>query len=49
MRGGHLGDIELASVAGKQRLVPHDHTLIGAARAVKTCFGDERVEETVSH
>jgi len=40
MRGGTLGDIDLCEVAGKQRLVPLDHPLIQAARAVRTCFGD---------
>ncbi len=40
MRGGQLGDIDLASVAGRQRLVPSDDLLIEAARAVKTCMGD---------
>jgi 6-phosphofructokinase 1 len=40
MRGGQLGDTDLIRVAGKQRLVPLDDPLIGAARAVRTCFGD---------
>ncbi len=41
MRNGRLGDIELRRAAGKQRLVPLDDPLIAAARAVRTCFGDE--------
>ena len=40
MRGGELGDVEITAAAGKQRLVPHDHPLIAAARSVYTCFGD---------
>ncbi len=40
VRGGQLGDTDLRKVAGKQRLVPPDDSLIAAARAVKTCFGD---------
>jgi 6-phosphofructokinase 1 len=40
MQGGHLGDVEITAAAGKQRLVPHDHPLIAAARSVYTCFGD---------
>lgn len=40
MRGGELGDVEITSAAGKQRLVPKDHPLIAAARSVYTCFGD---------
>ena len=40
MRGGELGDVEITSAAGKQRLVPGDHPLIAAARSVYTCFGD---------
>jgi 6-phosphofructokinase 1 len=38
---GTIADIDLTSVAGKQRLVPRDHPLIRAARDVRTCFGDE--------
>ncbi len=33
-------DVDLLHSAGKQRLVPPDHTLIVAARAIGTCFGD---------
>ena len=40
MRSGALDDIDLRTVAGKQRLVPPDHPLIAAARAVRTSFGD---------
>lgn len=39
---GRITDVELTSVAGKQRLVPADHPLIQAARDVGTCFGDSR-------
>jgi 6-phosphofructokinase 1 len=38
---GAITDIDLTSIAGKQRLVPRDHPLIHAARDVRTCFGDE--------
>ncbi len=40
MQNGRLGDVEIKSVAGKQRLVPLDDPLIAAARSVRTCFGD---------
>ena len=40
VRGGQLSNIDLRTVAGKQRLVSLDDPLIGAARAVRTCFGD---------
>jgi 6-phosphofructokinase 1 len=40
MCGGELGDVDLRSVAEKQRLVPPDHPLISAARGVRTNFGD---------
>jgi hypothetical protein len=40
MQGGNLGDVEITMAAGKQRLVPHDHPLIAAAKSVYTCFGD---------
>ncbi|MEL7472269.1 MAG: ATP-dependent 6-phosphofructokinase [Planctomycetota bacterium] len=36
-----LTDIDLNEAANKQRLVPVDHEIIEAARAVYTCFGDE--------
>lgn len=35
-----LSDVDLLFAAHKQRLVPADHPLIAAARAVRTCFGD---------
>ena len=35
-----LSDVDLLFAANKQRLVPLDHPLIAAARAVRTCFGD---------
>lgn len=41
MNGRTLGDVDIQSAAGKQRLVPLDHPLVEAARAVYTCFGDE--------
>ncbi len=39
-RHGGLDDVDLKSVAGRQRIVPLDDPLIAAARGVKTCFGD---------
>lgn len=36
----HFGDVDLLHSAGKQRLVPQDHPLIIAARAIGTSFGD---------
>lgn len=35
-----FSDIDLLAAAGKQRLVPIDHPLIAAARAIGTNFGD---------
>ena len=35
-----FSDIDLFETAGKQRLVPIDHPLIAAARAIGTSFGD---------
>ncbi len=40
MQEGRLTDVEITSAANKQRLVPPDHPLIAAARAVYTSFGD---------
>lgn len=40
VQGNRLTDIDLEEPAGKQRLVPLDDHLIGAARAVGTNFGD---------
>ena len=39
-RGGRLDQVDIESVAGKQRRVPLDHPLLAAARAVGTCMGD---------
>jgi len=41
MTGLKLSDVPLSEPAGKQRLVPIDHPLLAAARAVYTSFGDE--------
>lgn len=38
--GGRITEIPIADVANKQRLVPLDHPLVAAARAVGTSFGD---------
>ena len=35
-----FSDVDLFETVGKQRLVPHDHPLIAAARAIGTSFGD---------
>ena len=40
MQKGSLTHIALTDAEGKQRLVPKDYPLIGAARNVGTCFGD---------
>ncbi|MDD5304564.1 MAG: ATP-dependent 6-phosphofructokinase [Elusimicrobia bacterium] len=40
LRGNDLVSVPLKQVAGKLSLVPTDHPLIAAARAVGTCFGD---------
>lgn len=40
MQRGSISDIDLASVANKQRLVPLDHPLILAGRDMGLCFGD---------
>jgi len=39
MRQGELADIDLREAAHRQRLVPADHELILAAKALKTCMG----------
>lgn len=39
-QGGRLSSAALADVANRQRLVPPDHGLVAAARALGTCFGD---------
>ena len=41
--GGMLTDVDIRTAANKQRTVPIDDPLITAARAVRTCFGDEPV------
>jgi len=40
MQKGQLTSVPIDEVANRQRLVPLDHPLIDAARAVGTCFGD---------
>ncbi len=40
MQDGRLRSVPITAVAEKQRLVPPDHPLITAARAIGTCFGD---------
>ncbi|MEM7227305.1 MAG: 6-phosphofructokinase, partial [Planctomycetota bacterium] len=40
MRNGELSHIGIQDVANKQRLVPVDHEVVEACRAVKTSFGD---------
>lgn len=37
---GQMKHVPIAEVANRQRLVPPDHDLVRAARAVGTCFGD---------
>jgi ATP-dependent phosphofructokinase / diphosphate-dependent phosphofructokinase len=39
LQRGAITDVELTSVAGRQRLVPPDHPLITVARDIGTCFG----------
>lgn len=41
MRNGQLGDEDLMIAASGQNLIPLDHPLIAAARAVRTNFGDD--------
>ena len=41
MQEAKLSDIDLTAAEDKQRLVPLEHAMIEAARAVYTCFGDE--------
>ncbi|HQE30377.1 MAG TPA: 6-phosphofructokinase, partial [Phycisphaerae bacterium] len=41
MQNSQLTSVPIESVAGKQRLVPADHPLIAAARAVGTSFGEK--------
>ena len=40
LRGGDLISVPLKQVAGKLSLVPTDHAMIAAARAIGTSFGD---------
>lgn len=40
LQDGQLCDVDIKSIAGKQRLVPMDEPLLTTARAVRTCFGD---------
>ena len=40
MQDAAITDVPIQSVAGQQRLVPPDHPLLNAARAVGTSFGD---------
>lgn len=40
VQNGGLTDVDLQEPAGRQRLVPVDHPLVSAARAVGTSFGD---------
>jgi 6-phosphofructokinase len=40
LKDGRITHTDIASVAGKQRLVPATHPLLQAARAVGTCMGD---------
>ena len=39
-KGYDLTEVPLEDVAGKTKMVPPDHPLIGQARSVDTCFGD---------
>jgi len=39
-QNGHLAEVPIQSVAGKQRKVAADDPLVRTARAVGTCFGD---------
>lgn len=48
-QGNVFGDVDLLHSAGKQRLVPVDHPLIEAARAIGTGFGDGKTPEPASH
>ncbi|MCE9618520.1 MAG: 6-phosphofructokinase [Planctomycetes bacterium] len=42
VRGNNVfSDVDLLHTVGKQRLVPLDHGLIAAGRAMGTCFGDK--------
>ena len=41
LRGGRITSLPLARVAGRVKLVPRDHELVKAARAMGTSFGDD--------
>jgi 6-phosphofructokinase len=41
VRGGRITSLPLARVAGRVKLVPRDHELVRAARAMGTSFGDD--------
>jgi 6-phosphofructokinase 1 len=43
-----FSDIDLMASAGKQRLVPVDHPLVSAARAIGTSFGDAAIAPRAS-
>ena len=40
MQAGQVTDIDLLEIAGRQRVIPAEHSLIAAARGVGTSFGD---------
>ena len=40
MQQGRITSLEIAEVADKVRTIPRDDSLLAAARAVNTCFGD---------
>ncbi len=44
-QGNVFTDLDLLHCAGKQRLVPTDHPLIQAARAIGTAFGDDNTPQ----
>lgn len=43
LRNDDITEIPLSEVAGRLKTVPMDHPLIRKARAIGTCFGDERL------
>jgi phosphofructokinase-like protein len=47
--GNVFGDVDLLFAAGKQRLVPVNHPLLEAARAIGTGFGDGKTPEPAPH
>jgi 6-phosphofructokinase 1 len=48
-QGNVFGDVDLLHAAGKQRLVPVNHPLIEAARAIGTGFGDGKTPEPAAN